>query len=296
MNVVETGGIVTHARRAAQLIPAPLGPDSDNRVRIETAGRAACVAALLLIATSACAPALVATRPSSPVVVAAVTWNTNAGRGDLPRLVGDLERGLISPPADAYLLLLQETAEDELEAVSAPRRWSTCFVPVRGIDGRVRGNAVVSNLVLRTPRAVPLPRERQSRAAATARIDIAGHELFVASVHLENRVSWWRGGLFSETARHRQVDGLLRALPADTPGILGGDLNTWLGPTEPAWRALARRFADTPDWPRSPTLGNRLVLDHLLMDLPAGWSVTRRVLADDYGSDHHPVVALVSAP
>jgi endonuclease/exonuclease/phosphatase family metal-dependent hydrolase len=226
-------------------------------------------------------------------MVAAVTWNTHGGRGDLSRLVADLERGDLSPRPDAYLLLLQETAEDEIEAVAGPRRWSTCFVPVSGAGGRARGNAVVSSVALRNPRALPLPRERQSRAAATARIDVAGHELFVASVHLENRVSWWRGGLLSDTARQRQVDGLLRALPPDSPGMLGGDFNTWLGPNEPAWRALARRFADTPDWPRSPTFGSRLVLDHLLMDLPDGWRVTRRVLADDYGSDHHPVLAVV---
>lgn len=291
--MVETEGILTHARRAAQLIPAALASDSDNRVRIKAADVACGVAALLLIVTSACAPTVVDTNPSSRVVVTAVTWNTHGGRGDLSRLVADLERGHFSPRPDAYLLLLQETAEDELDAVAAPRRWSSCFVAIRGVDGRVRGNAVLSSVALRHPRVVPLPRERQSRAAATARIDIAGHELFVASVHLENRVGWWRGGLLSDTARDHQVDGLLRALPADAPGILGGDLNTWLGPSEPAWRALARRFADTPDWPRSPTFRNRLVLDHLLMDLPLGWRVTRRVLADDYGSDHHPVLAIV---
>lgn len=284
---------MTHARRAAQLIPASAGSDSDNRVRIELATTARCIAALLLIVASACAPTSVNSGPSSLVVLTAITWNTHGGRGDLSRLVADLERGDFSPRPAAYLLLLQETAEDEIDAIAAPRGWSTCFVAVRGAGERVRGNAVVSNVALRDRRAVPLPRERQTRTAATARIDVGGYELFVASVHLENRVSWWRGGLLSDTARHHQVDGLLRALPADAHGILGGDLNTWLGPTEGAWRALARRFATTPDWPRSPTFRNRLVLDHVLMDLPDGWRVTRRVLPDDYGSDHHPVLAVV---
>jgi endonuclease/exonuclease/phosphatase (EEP) superfamily protein YafD len=36
------------------------------------------------------------------------------------------------------------------------------------------------------------------------------------------------------------------------------------------------------------------VLDHLFFDLPAGWTATRRVIKDAYGSDHHPVVAIVS--
>ncbi len=288
--------MLTHARRAAQLIPASAWRNSDNRFRIRPAGVVRRLAALTLIVTSACAPAFVDTFPSSPVAVAAVTWNTHGGRGDLARLIVDLEQGRLSPRPAAFVLMLQETAKDELEAIAVPRRWSTGFVAVRGVEAALRGNGIVSSVALTSPRVVPLPRERQSRAAATARIDVGGHEFFVASVHLENRVSWWRGGLLSENARHHQVDGLLRALPADTPGMLGGDLNTWLGPNEPAWRALSRRFTDTPDWPRSPTFANRLVLDHLLMDLPDGWRVTRRVLNDDYGSDHHPVLALVVGP
>jgi endonuclease/exonuclease/phosphatase (EEP) superfamily protein YafD len=30
--------------------------------------------------------------------------------------------------------------------------------------------------------------------------------------------------------------------------------------------------------------------------LPDGWTVDRRVLPDDYGSDHHPMLAVLSAP
>lgn len=254
----------------------------------------AVVAAFGLLGTTGCSIARVSTVPPAPVLITAITWNTHSGQGDLARLVADLERGHLSPRPRAYVLLLQEAAMDELAAIAAPRGWSVCFAAVRGTDDRARGNAIVSSVVLTDPRVVPLPRVRQSRTAATARVEIAGQPLFVASVHLENRVSWWRGGLLSDTARHQQAEGLLRALPADSPGILGGDLNTWLGPNEPAWRALAGRFADTPDWPGSPTFGNRLVLDHVLMDLPEGWRVTRKVLADDYGSDHHPVMAIVS--
>ena len=285
--------MLTHARRAAQPIPAPLRPESDNRFRIGLAAGVRFSAVLVLAVSAACARAFVDTIPPAPIVLAAMTWNTHSGRGDLPRLVADLERGALIPRSDAYLLLLQEVAADELEAVAQPRRWSLYFVPVRGVEGRIRGNAILSSHPLRDRRTVPLPRERQTRAAATAWIDVAGHPLFVASVHLENRVSWWKGGLFSDSARRRQVEGLLRALPADGPGILGGDLNMWLGPGESGWQALTRRFTDTPAWPRPPTFGGRLVLDHLLMDLPDGWRVTRQVVADDYGSDHHPVMALV---
>ena len=261
---------MTHARRAARLFPA---------------------AALL---SAACGLGTVATIPQRPPLLTLVTWNTDAGSGDLGRLVADLESGALGAPiGNACVLLLQETASDELEAITTPRGWTAWFVPVRGVGARVRGNAIVSSLALRDRRVVPLPRERQPRAAATAWIDLVVQPLFVASVHLENRVSVWRGGLLGDTARGRQVDGLLRALPADASGILGGDFNTWLGPNEPAWRALARRFSDTSEWPRSSTFGDRLALDHVFLDLPDGWRASTRVVSDRYGSDHHPVIAVV---
>jgi endonuclease/exonuclease/phosphatase family metal-dependent hydrolase len=253
--------------------------------------------ALAVAVSSGCAPATVATVPSAPAVVSVVTWNTNAGRGDLDRLAFDLETGrLAGRTSGAYVLLLQEITEAEIEAVAASRKWATRFAPVSERGGRVRGNGIVSSLPLQQARVLPLPRIRQPRAAVVGRIDVAGERLFVASVHLENRVSWWKGGLFSDSARRHQVEGLLRALPADGPGILGGDLNMWLGPGEPGWQALTRRFTDTPAWPRPPTFRDRLVLDHVLLDLPDGWHATRRVASDDYGSDHHPVLAVVYGP
>jgi endonuclease/exonuclease/phosphatase family metal-dependent hydrolase len=253
----------------------------------------AVVAAVGLLGSTGCARARVATVSSGPALIAAITWNTHSGRGDIAHLAADLDRGAFtSPAAPASLFLLQEVTAAEVETLARPRGWATVFVQVRS-DGSRRGNAIVSSLPLANPRVVPLPRVRQSRAAVVARVTIAGQELFVASVHLENRVSWWQGGLFSDHGRRLQAEGLLRALPVVGPGIVGGDLNTWLGPNEAAWRALAGRFTDTSDWPGAPTFANRLVLDHVLMDLPEGWRVTRRVLPDDYGSDHHPVLALV---
>jgi hypothetical protein len=55
------------------------------------------------------------------------------------------------------------------------------------------------------------------------------------------------------------------------------------------------RFPATPDKPE-PTFRDRLVLDHLFFDVPDGWVVTRRVIKDQYGSDHHPVLADVHGP
>ena len=44
-----------------------------------------------------------------------------------------------------------------------------------------------------------------------------------------------------------------------------------------------------------PTFHDRLVLDHLFFDLPDGWVAARQVIANRYGSDHHPVLGLVFA-
>jgi endonuclease/exonuclease/phosphatase family metal-dependent hydrolase len=256
-------------------------------------GLARWTALTALVVSTACAHAVVDTLPTEPADLVVVTWNTHGGRGALSRLVADLERGHLAPPSGAYVLLLQEVAADEVEAVAAATHGFTFFVAVRGVDERARGNAIVSSLTLRNARAVPLPRERQSRGAAAASIDVAGHELFVASAHLENRESWWTGGLFSDAARRRQAESLLVALPAGRPGILGGDFNTWLGRQEATWGVLTQRFPDTPDFLRTPTFRDRLVLDHLFFDLPDGWHAVARVLPDAYDSDHHPVVALV---
>jgi endonuclease/exonuclease/phosphatase family metal-dependent hydrolase len=250
-----------------------------------------------VVLMAACVLPPVSAPPLSPVTLAVVTWNMDAGRGDLPRLARDLEAGHLTAgqPGD-LVLLLQEAIEEQsaqLNAIVDARRWSMTFAPV-WFDGRLtRGNAILSSRPLIDPTMIPLPRERQPRSAAAGSIEIAGESLFVVSAHLENRVTGWRA-LFSDTARGRQAEALVDALPQGA-GILGADLNTWLGRNEAAWQVLSRRFADTPDFMRTPTFRDRLVLDHLLLDLPDGWQGWIRVVPDRYGSDHHPVIGVVFA-
>jgi endonuclease/exonuclease/phosphatase family metal-dependent hydrolase len=222
----------------------------------------------------------------------------HAGRGDLPRFLDDLSSGRLTgaPPSD-YVALLQEDVEGgafDVGALARARGLSAFFVPVRVEGGRSSGNAILSTQPLDNPHGIALLRERQPRAAVMAATTIAGEKLFIVDVHLENRVTWWRA-LFSDTARGRQAAALLQAIPPDEHGVLGGDLNTWQGPGERAWRVLAGRFPDTPTDPPQPTFHDRLVLDHLFFDLPEGWMAIRGVIKDSYGSDHHPVVALVTA-
>ena len=224
----------------------------------------------------------------------------HAGRGDLARLRYDLASGVLTGgvPAD-YVLLLQEDVEgkppeNSARETAAANGLSFFFAPVRDDARGMSGNAIVSTRPLLDPRIVTLARERQPRSAVAATIRLDAATLFVVNVHMENRIAWWRA-LFSDTARGKQATELLRDLPEQGDGILGGDLNTWLGPREPAWRLMLQRFPDTPRDPPQPTFHDRLVLDHLFFDLPDGWTVRRRVLKDAYGSDHHPVVATIVA-
>ena len=231
------------------------------------------------------------------IVLAVATWNMHAGRGDLSSLVYDLASGALTRGVpDDYVILLQEDIEPSSHSARAAAMTSGLaffFAPVRGDERRMSGNAILSTRPLQDPRVLALERERQPRSAVAATIRLDSDTLFIVDVHLENRVTWWRA-LFSDTARRRQARALIEQLPEHEHGILGGDLNTWLGPREPAWRDMMRRFPDTPRDPPQPTFHDRLVLDHLFFDLPAGWTATRRVVKDAYGSDHHPVVAIVS--
>jgi endonuclease/exonuclease/phosphatase family metal-dependent hydrolase len=254
---------------------------------------------LFAIVAAGCATTRVdvPTETAAAADLALITWNMDAGRGDLSRLVADLASGRLTgaPPLD-YALLLQEATTgvgvDTAELARASNLHAF-IVPVYEIDGHVRGNAIVSSRPLRETRGIPLPQERQPRMAAFGSISLGDDSLFLVSTHFENRLSWLRGGVFGDNARGRQAEALLRELPAG-PGILGGDLNTLLGPAEPAWRLFAMRFPDTPKDQTVPTFRERLTLDHLFFDLPGGWSARRRVIEDRYRSDHHPVLGIVN--
>lgn len=262
--------------------------------------RPALAAALLLLATG-CAtfrrPTLDQRIGGREIVTAIVTWNVNVGRGDLPRFVDDFGAGRVTGrPMRDYVILLQETVEgNEFDAMSFARahRLHSYYDGVRMTERGLSGNAIISTRPLEDVRGIPLPRERRVRKALAATIEVEGYKLFAVSAHLENRSNWTKSlAIFSDAARGRQADALLRAIPSG-PGFVGGDFNTWLGPTESAWRKLLRRFRDTPREGPEPTFEDHLVLDHLFFDLPDRWVATRYVVPNRYGSDHHPVVGFI---
>jgi endonuclease/exonuclease/phosphatase family metal-dependent hydrolase len=271
------------------------------RIRAQVAFPAAALAwvpVVAALAISGCAARASVALPAPPgqPAFAVITWNVHAGVGNLPRLVDDLTHGRITgTPIRRYAILLQETiAGNQYDVVSFARQRQlfAYFAPVRESDRGTSGNAIVTTEQPLAARTIVLPRIRRMRKAVVATFEIEGESMFIVNAHLENRLSWLVGGLFADKARGRQTRALLDVLPPGR-GVVGGDLNTILGPDEPTLRMLNERFRDTPMTPRVPTFHDRLVLDHLFFDLPEGWVATRQVIADRYNSDHHPVLGLV---
>jgi hypothetical protein len=227
--------------------------------------------------------AVVRAAPETPSVMPTLEAGDIAVRGR--GVQADQPRGARSRQGDQR--------QPDLDDLARQRGLHVFHVPVFAGGPRPRGTAIVSTLPLFDARAIELPEERQHRVAASAGVTVAGERLFIVSAHLENRLPLFRGGPFGDRARGRQAVALVQALPAPGHGIVGGDLNTMLGASEPAQRILTDRFPDTPAARRQPTFRDRLVLDHLFFDVPTGWTVARLVVADRYDSDHHPVVGLV---
>ena len=120
----------------------------------------ACVLALIALIAAACATTRVAIRPEpgTPADLAIVTWNMDAGRGDLSRLASDLVSGRLTgaPPID-YVLLLQEAVSGvgvDASDLAKAHNLHLFLVPVYEIDGRVRGDAIVSSRPLQDTRAI----------------------------------------------------------------------------------------------------------------------------------------------
>lgn len=262
---------------------------------------------------------------------AVVSWNTHVGAGNIDALVADLRAGkLTNRPVTDFILLLQEAYRSgdavpsldavewasavfgagprhaRVEAVRAAERLglSSIYVPSMrngrpGTTAEDRGNAILSTARLADVRAIELPLERQRRVALAATVMVkAGNApatpLRVICTHFTNMVMHhvW---VLSESGRLRQARALAQALPAEVPMILGGDLNTWFGYRDAAYRELAERLpsrAAVED--RRATFGP-MRLDHLLFRLPDGWRAELRRAESKYGSDHYPLVALIDA-
>jgi endonuclease/exonuclease/phosphatase (EEP) superfamily protein YafD len=235
-------------------------------------------------------PLAVPVLPGTPNL-AIVTWNLHGDAGDVNALVSDLKAGALTtgaPPREVVLMLQEASPRTCIAGLHCS------FAAARRVRGVERGNTIMSSLPFVATESIELPRERQRRVAAAATIRVAGVDLLLVNVHLENRASWWKGALPGDRARARQMEALLRRLPPHGPGVLGGDLNIWLGTNERAYRAAAAAFPDAPGDQPLLTFKDRLALDHLFYRIPRGWKAVRYRAPQRYGSDHYPVVGVVA--
>ncbi len=168
-----------------------------------------------------------------------------------------------------------------------------------------RGCAIVSNLPLLEPQGIELPLERQRRVAVVASVALGDVTLRLCSLHLENRAPWRRAWRTLHRARTRQMEALLAHFPGSMRAdgfVLGGDFNTWVrGRRERAYRRARRRFPGPTEPDDRPThhfeLGGLLRhSDHLLFRLPAAWGSRYHRLDDTFGSDHYPLVGVLTPP
>jgi endonuclease/exonuclease/phosphatase family metal-dependent hydrolase len=266
---------------------------------------------------------------TGPFVV--VSWNTHVGAGNIDAFVADLRSGrLTGRPVSEFVLLLQEVyragkdvpsregvrwaaaeqisdpGHTRVEVTAAAERLglSAIYVPSMrngrpGATSEDRGNAILSSVRLSDVTAIELPLERQRRVAIAATVtlqtrDRGAQPVRLICTHFTNMVMHhvW---VLSESGRLRQARALSQVLPADGSLILGGDLNSWFGYRDAAYRELAGRLSRASAEDRRPTFGP-MRLDHLLFRLPAPWRTEVRRVDRKYGSDHYPLVAMIDAP
>lgn len=272
------------------------------------------------------APVALPAAISSPPELVIVSWNVHVGAGDVLGLVEQLRAGHFTDgqPVHRFVLLLQETYRNgdavprlahtrgtakAIQPHAARRRMdiveiadaldlSVYYVPSmrNGAATREdRGNAILSTEPLSDLEAIELPFERQRRVAVQATIalsDADGRQqsLRLTNAHLENMGSRWRLGFLSPVARLAQASALMDRVPTQGAAVLAGDLNTWFGSLEPAYRRFARSFDRQRYVDSRPTFSGILRLDHLFVRLPRGWEA-ETVRLDRFGSDHHPLLA-----
>jgi endonuclease/exonuclease/phosphatase family metal-dependent hydrolase len=267
----------------------------------------------------------VASAPADRLVI--VNWNMHVGGGDFERLALDVRRQAGTDVPVVFLIqeayrdgpevptelagtasfaslirsLRPDGSREEIETVARRLGLHAYYVPSMRNGGpetsaEDRGNAILSTMPLGDLGAIELPFERQRRVAVAATVTGATRtgsswRLRVVSAHLDNMVGarrlWIAGGEFGRT---RQARGLVSALAEEKALVLGGDLNTWFGFRDAAYRTAAAAFPQTRVSDRRATFHGVLRLDHLFFRLDPGWTAEFRRADDAYGSDHFPLI------
>jgi endonuclease/exonuclease/phosphatase family metal-dependent hydrolase len=266
-----------------------------------------------------------ASLPADRLVI--VNWNMHVGGGDFERLALDVRSHAGADVPVVFLIqeayregpevpvklsgtanfasfirsLRPDGSREEIETVARRLGLHAYYVPSMrngGPDASAedRGNAILSTMPLGELSAIELPFERQRRVAVAATVTGATRtgspwRLRLVSAHLDNMVGarrlWVAGGEFGRT---RQARGLVSALADEKMLVLGGDLNTWFGFHDAAYRTAAAAFPQTRISDRRGTFHGVLRLDHLLFRLAPGWTADFRRADETYGSDHFPLI------
>ena len=246
-----------------------------------------------------------------PVVL--VSWNMAVGKGDLLTLLEELRR---AHPGAGMILLLQEAYRSETppsvcppgsgraRAIGQPRpprhedlillakRTNMYLVYAPSMrNGRDcaaepredRGNAILSTLPLSDVVIIELPFAQQRRAAVAARVQVGGRTVGLVSTHFDTR----RGHGAAAAAVVQSV----ALLGWQSSVVIAGDFNSFL-PLDRGVRQMKDHFTEV-DCGRGPTDDNGARLDHIFIgrqDAP----FLCRTGADRFGSDHSPLIAVLS--
>jgi endonuclease/exonuclease/phosphatase family metal-dependent hydrolase len=268
-----------------------------------------------------------------------LSWNVAIGLGRLEEVVAHLRAGEFGGAAMApdrpLVILLQEAfrAGDSVPGTVGSRYHGGRLPDPRGRRDIVemalrlglslryspsmrngdhpsdRGNAILCTAPLDNAEAVLLPFVRQRRVAVAA--SLAGHPgLTFVSAHLDThgRLRHAQRSLAFGSGRAAQAAALADSVASRSGSvILGADLNSVLGMSDPAVRALvaagmhpARRIGS---WRHTFHSGVRLLLDHVLFRCDARFIDSAQVVRLDeasgdrtpgvFGSDHHPLLARI---
>jgi endonuclease/exonuclease/phosphatase family metal-dependent hydrolase len=321
-------------RRHAAACHVRLEPDRHDELHPELDNWRANVGAPLAVNGQAVAPARLEG-------VDVLSWNVAIGMGRLDevlaRLRADPDIRAGQRPERPLIVLLQEAYRTDATVppgtgtphhggrlpLAAQRRDITAVAMEHGLSLRYspsmrnglhpsdRGNAILSTVRLDDAHAFLLPYVRQRRVAVSARI--AGHsDLTFVSAHLDTHGTHRSTGAASRRSFGGGRAAQARALAATMAAIgssvvLGADLNTVLGMSDPAIRELvaggmhpARRRGT---WRHTFHTPFKLLLDHVLYRSTDGRIAHAEVTRIDeapadrsrgvFGSDHHPLLARI---
>jgi endonuclease/exonuclease/phosphatase family metal-dependent hydrolase len=208
---------------------------------------------------------------------------------------------------------------EDIVAVARELNFSLRYSPSmrNGAHRSDRGNAILSSTAIADTHWITLPYVRQRRAAIAVTLAGMVKPVWIATAHLDTHGrhrphpvqgirATNRGFGAGRAAQAAAFADALKRLAHDDAGVvIGGDMNSYLGLRDPAIRALVeggfRHSQRLGSWRHTFHGPIRLMLDHVLFRpgavlqgvqvrrLDEGLDRSRRI----YGSDHHPLLAVV---